>query len=129
MAQVSVTINGRKYQIACDDGQEAHLSRLANYVDQRVSELIAAVGQVGDARLLVMATLLVADELSDAYSQLEETNGVAPGTIPARGEGKSASKDAGKELAERKRIDDLFGANIEALAERVEGIAERLKQA
>ncbi len=129
MAQVSVTINGRKYQIACDDGQEAHLSRLANYVDQRVSELIAAVGQVGDARLLVMASLLVADELSDAYSQLEETNGVAPGTIPARGDDKSASKDAGKELAERKRVDDLFGANIEALAERVEGIAERLKQA
>ena len=129
MAQVGVTINGRKYQIACDDGQEAHLSRLAAYVDQRVGELIAAVGQVGDARLLVMASLLIADELSDAYSQLEETNGVAPGVVPVRGEKKSEIKDEAKELAERKRIDDLFGANIESLAERVEGIAERLKQA
>ncbi|MBT6885140.1 MAG: cell division protein ZapA, partial [Rhodospirillaceae bacterium] len=53
MAQVTVDINERSYQIACDDGQEAHLTRLGNYIDNRVQELIAAVGQVGDARLLV----------------------------------------------------------------------------
>ena len=45
MAKVSVTINKRKYEIACDDGQEAHLVRLAQYVDRRVDELVAAVGQ------------------------------------------------------------------------------------
>ena len=71
MAQVAVTINGRKYDIACDDGQEAHLTRLAQYVDRRVDELVAAVGQVGDARLLVMASLLVADELSEVYTELD----------------------------------------------------------
>ncbi len=71
MAQVKVTINGRNYEIACDDGQEAHLTRLAQYVDRRVDELVAAVGQVGDARLLVMASLLVADELSEVYTELD----------------------------------------------------------
>jgi len=65
MAQVTVTINGRGYQIACDDGQEAHLSRLAGYLDGKVGELTEAVGQIGDTQLLVMAGLLVADELSD----------------------------------------------------------------
>ncbi|MEQ8196306.1 MAG: cell division protein ZapA [Rhodospirillales bacterium] len=73
MAQVSVTINGRKYPIACDDGQEAHLSRLASYVDNRIRELVAAVGQVDHSRLLVMVSLLVADELSDAYAELESS--------------------------------------------------------
>jgi cell division protein ZapA len=71
LGQVNVQINGRKYQIACDDGQEAHLSRLGNYVDSRVNELVAAVGQIEDARLLVMVSLLIADELSDSYAELE----------------------------------------------------------
>ena len=52
MAQVSITINGRGYQIACDDGQEEHLRRLASYVDRRVAELVAAMGQIGDQRLI-----------------------------------------------------------------------------
>ena len=71
MASVNVTINGRVYQIACYDGQEAHLKRLGGYIDKRIAELIASVGQIGDARLLVMASLLIADEMSDAYSRLE----------------------------------------------------------
>ena len=44
MPQVDVSINGRRYQIACDEGQEEHLSQLAEYVDQRVQELVGAVG-------------------------------------------------------------------------------------
>ena len=54
MAQVDVTINDRSYKIACDDGQEEHLTQLAAYVDGRVQELVSSVGQVGDARLLVL---------------------------------------------------------------------------
>jgi len=46
MAHVTVTINDKRYQISCDDGQEAHLSRLGAYVDKRIDELVAAVGQV-----------------------------------------------------------------------------------
>ena len=48
MAQVEVKINGRNYQIACDDGQEAYLAQLGEYIDKRVQELVSAVGQVGD---------------------------------------------------------------------------------
>lgn len=109
MAQVSLTINGRKYQIACDNGQEAHLSRLGAYVDKRVSELAAAVGQIGDARLLVMVSLLVADELSDAYAKME------------------VLRAADKGAAARLEAEETIGANIEKLALRIENIAETLE--
>ena len=66
MAQVDVAINGKSYKIACDDGQENHLLELASNVDQRVQQLVSSVGQLGDARLLVMACLLISDELSEA---------------------------------------------------------------
>ncbi len=111
MAQVTVTINGRDYQVACDDGQEAHLVRLGSYVDNRIGELTAAVGQVGDARLLVMVSLLLADELSDVYSELDVAR----------------AADAG--ASAMLRADETLGANIEDLAQRIEDIAERLEQA
>ncbi|MDA1325147.1 MAG: cell division protein ZapA [Proteobacteria bacterium] len=75
MAQVDVTINDRSYRIACDDGQDGHLTELANYVDGRVQELVSSVGQVGDARLLVMASLLIADELSESLTALNSREG------------------------------------------------------
>ena len=72
MAQVEIKINGRDYRIACEDGQESHLSSLANYLDGKVSELVEQVGQIGDTSLMVMAGLLVTDELSDTRDELEE---------------------------------------------------------
>ena len=71
MAQLSVTIHGRNYPIVCDDGQEEHVTRLAAYIDKRATEIAETVGQVGDGRLLVMTSLLVADELSEAYDEME----------------------------------------------------------
>jgi cell division protein ZapA len=71
MASVSITINGRRYEIACDEGQEAQLSRLGRYVDDRVRQLVAAVGQLGDTRLMVMTSLLLADELGEKIDELE----------------------------------------------------------
>jgi cell division protein ZapA len=72
MAEVAVTINGRVYQMACDDGQEEHLLALSHKVGSRVEELANSVGQVGDARLLVMTSLLIADELSDLRAEIDE---------------------------------------------------------
>lgn len=72
MNQVDVSINGRTYAISCDAGQEAHVSRLARYLDQKVSGLTKSVGQVGDARLLVMASLLVVDELVETDQALKQ---------------------------------------------------------
>jgi cell division protein ZapA len=112
LARVSVTINGRKYQIACEDGQEAHLARLASYVDNRISELVASVGQIGDSQLLVMASLLIADEMSDAYRELETMRSMEHG-------GAAARVDAEENL----------GIAMESLAARIENVAARLKDA
>ena len=110
MPSVFLTINDRRYQVACEDGQEAHLTRLGAYVDKRIKELVASVGQVGDSQLLVMASLLIADELSDAYAEVE-----------ALGSG-SDVKESGFDP------DEAVGAAIETLAERVETVAAKLKQ-
>ena len=72
MAQVVVTINGRSYRIACEDGQEEHLTELSGYVSEKVKELVGAVGQIGDTRLLVMASLLISDELTDTRADLAD---------------------------------------------------------
>ena len=72
MGQVSVPVNGRSYTISCEDGQETRIRRLAQYVDAKVGEFVASAGQVGEARLLLLAALVIADELSDANDALEQ---------------------------------------------------------
>lgn len=71
MPLVNVMVNQRAYTIACDEGEEEHLRDLAKHVDIKVRELLETVGQVGDARLLLMAALLITDDYIDAASQLE----------------------------------------------------------
>ncbi len=71
MGQVTVRVNGRDYRVSCDDGEEDHVTYLGQYVDKRVGDLIDAVGQVGEERLLLMAALLVSDDLADAYEEIE----------------------------------------------------------
>ena len=110
MGQVTVTINGRDYDIACDDGQESHLTKLSEFVDNRLKELVAAVGQVGDSRLLVMASLLLADELSEVYSELNNIQ---------------------TDLQKNQSLDLKFGmsvAELDQLTSRIEKIAENLQQ-
>ena len=102
MAQVEITINGREYRIACEDGQEGHLTDLAAYIDGKITELVGGVGQIGDTRLMVMASLLVADELSDTRDDLE-----------------AARQAAGSQAADR----------FDALASRIEALAETLETA
>jgi cell division protein ZapA len=70
MSQVTVTINGRQFRMACEDGQESHLLRLAQDLDQRIERLRGSFGEIGDTRLTVMAALTVADELADTSSRL-----------------------------------------------------------
>ena len=113
MAEITLTINNRTYDIACDDGHEEHLRRLGAYVDQRVNDLAAAVGQIGEPRLLVMASLLIADELHEAMSKLGAAgngNGDASGAVIA------AFEEREVEVAEA----------LEACAQRLERIAATL---
>jgi cell division protein ZapA len=70
MTHVNVTINGRQYRMACEQGQEARLLNLAESLEARVTSLRGKFGEIGDARLTVMAALLIADELVDAKAQI-----------------------------------------------------------
>jgi cell division protein ZapA len=70
MPQVSVTINGRQFRMACENGEEARLTRLAEELDGRIRQLRASFGEIGDTRLTVMAALALADELSEVKERL-----------------------------------------------------------
>ena len=116
MGEVAVTIGGRRYPVSCDDGQEEHVVKLAAYVDRRALELAESIGSVSEARLLVMTSLVVADELADAYDELDRLQ--------------SQSK-----IAERRArvdaetvLDSRFAPLVDALAERIESIAGRMEK-
>jgi len=66
MAKVSLNINGRRYALGCDDGEEERLMRLGQKLDDRISTLANQFGQIGDLRLLVMAGITMMDELEEA---------------------------------------------------------------
>jgi cell division protein ZapA len=70
MPQINVTINGRQFRMACEDGQEDHLTRLARELDARIDGLRGKFGEIGDTRLTVMAALTIADELGEMASRL-----------------------------------------------------------
>lgn len=77
MGQVSVSIHGQRYQLACRDGEEARLETLAKYVDEKVKTLAEGLGNVGDSRLFLMAALIVADELVAARDTNARLSGEA----------------------------------------------------
>jgi cell division protein ZapA len=104
MPEISLNINERNYQVTCDDGQEEHLRRLAGHLNERIQGLVGVVGQVGEGRLLVMASLMVADELFEAYKENHAL--------------KAANGGAAQEGA--------AAAALEACAQRIETIAARL---
>jgi cell division protein ZapA len=72
MNHINVTINGRQYRMACEEGQETRLVRLAESLESRVESLRGKFGEIGDQRLTVMAALTACDELLDANSRLEK---------------------------------------------------------
>ncbi|HVU20867.1 MAG TPA: cell division protein ZapA [Rhizomicrobium sp.] len=71
MPLVNVMVNARAYTIACDEGEEAHLKELAAHVDEKVRELAGSVGQVGDQKLMLMAAVLITDELFEARGRVD----------------------------------------------------------
>lgn len=71
MAQVTVIVNGQRYQLGCREGEEDRLTTLADYVDGKLMEVRNSIGQVGDVRLFLMASLILADELLEAREGLK----------------------------------------------------------
>ncbi|HMK68523.1 MAG TPA: cell division protein ZapA [Stellaceae bacterium] len=107
MAEVHLTVNGRSYPVSCDEGQQARLKELAQYLDRKTADFAAKLGQIGEARLIVLAALVVTDELADAQAQLRRH-----ATGAASGNGVDT---------------DTLSQGLDELAERIEAIAERLE--
>jgi cell division protein ZapA len=70
MSHINVTINGRQYRMACEEGQEVRLLKLAEGLETRIQSLRGKFGEIGDARLTVMAALTVCDELVDSGNRI-----------------------------------------------------------
>jgi cell division protein ZapA len=123
MSQVTIRINGRAYDVNCENGQENHVQRLAMTLAGKVAELVKQVGQVGDARLLVMAGLLVADELMDG--QVRE-NALVKQVAELQKE--LAAKDADLQAAHRGRqlAEQSLAREGAAVSDRLDAIARRL---
>ena len=66
MPELTLTVNSRNYDVACGEGEEPHLRELAEFIDGKITAIVGEGGRRGDTRLLLMATLLIADELFEA---------------------------------------------------------------
>ena len=106
MAQVDVSVNGQSYRIACEDGQEDRLVDLATMVDEKVLDLVNQIGQVGSNRLLVMAALIIADELVDLKNEAASS----------------------QELDDNTNQQDTVLA-LQEITKRIENIADQVEQA
>ena len=113
MPLVNVLINGRAYTVACDEGEEERLREVSVLFDKRVRELVGSVGQVGDSRLLVMAGILVCDELSEALSRLDQMEKELAALKQRLSTGNAESEQALAETIEK------AAARIETIAARV----------
>jgi cell division protein ZapA len=72
MPQVEIMVNDRAYKIACAEGEEERLVKLADYFDRQVRRLAGDLGQIGDQRLFLLAALTACDDLHEARARLDE---------------------------------------------------------
>ncbi|MGK2871074.1 MAG: cell division protein ZapA [Alphaproteobacteria bacterium] len=105
MAQVTVRVNGREYDLTCGDGEEPHLRELSQYVDAKITALRGAGANLSDAQLLLMAGIVIADELSEA-------------TEPAR-KAKDESQSASETMV---NILETSSGRLEVIASRLESL-------
>lgn len=110
MAQVTVKINGFSYTVGCEDGQEGHLTAMAEQVESRISSIKALGGSASESRLLVLASLLMADELHDMKVELD------------------AMRSNGPRPARAVRSEGELGKRMNKLAARAEQIAADLER-
>lgn len=119
MAEVSVEINGRKYRMACEDGQETHLSGLAARFNRYIDDYKGAFGEIGDNRLTVMAGIAVVDELVEAERKLSAL----------RAELEAVTAAGRKVSAEAETMEAKFSAKLGDVARRIESIATAIDAA
>jgi cell division protein ZapA len=117
MAQVNLTVNGRVYRMACEDGEEDHVAELGQRFDAAINELRGVLGEIGDQRLMVMAGILMTDRLGDTEERLHRVEQEV-----------QALRDGRADTA--MRIDGLaqnFAESLNRAASRVERVAARLQ--
>jgi cell division protein ZapA len=112
MGQVVVTVNGRAFPLNCADGEEPRIRRLAQYVDGKVGEFVKMHGQIGEARLILLAALVIADELSDTNDVVQQERSRTRGAVSI------AADDTG-----------AVANGIRGIARRIESIAAGLESA
>lgn len=118
MAHVVVTIAGRTYRMACEDGEEAHLDELARQVEAKILSLRDGFGDIGEQRIVVMAALTIADEASIAARKLQ----AAEAELAALRAREAAFQEQEAALQER------VAAELDSAAERVERVIKDLRQ-
>lgn len=116
MAQVTVQIDGKAYRMACEEGQEEHLTGLAGQLDRYVGHLKSQFGEIGDLRITVMAGIMVMDELAEANRQLAET----------RRELDALRQTREADASARSRSEHQLAGTLSDLADRLNGITARL---
>ena len=118
MSHINVTINGRQYRMACEEGQETRLLQLAEGFEARIGSLRGQFGEIGDARLTVMAALMVSDELIDATQRIRNLE-----------EELTALRDVRVVAADRARATQIAVANaLNSAAERIEKTTQVLNR-
>lgn len=115
MKSLKIFIHGGEYEIACDAGQEAHLRQLAADLDARVTELAKKAYGASDKMLLVMASLMMADELAERREEAEFLRM------------RAAEAEMAAHPARLKELEEAFAGVLEEMAERVEGLTRGLK--
>jgi cell division protein ZapA len=118
LGSVNVTINGRQYRIGCEDGQERHIEKLATDFDALINDLRNRIGEVGDARLTIMAALTIADDLSEMAKKVTALEGQLAGM----------NDDRAAAAARNQAAQAAIAAAFNAAAERLETIAKTLNQ-
>jgi cell division protein ZapA len=118
MPQVNVTINGRQFRMACEDGQEEHLLELARQLDIRIEGLRGKFGEIGDTRLTVMAAITIADELAEMGERLKRLEATLAAAQNAQGVAAVRDRAAQATVA----------AALTSAAERIESVAKKINQ-
>lgn len=116
MAQVVVTIDGKAYRMACEEGQEGHLEGLAEKFDRYVGHLKNQFGEIGDLRVTVMSAIMVMDELSESNRRVAE--------LERELENMRGHRDSAASVAEKS--DQALAGMLSDLSVQVRSIAEKL---
>ena len=116
MPHVTVSIDGKSFRMACEDGQESHLEDLASHLDGRIKMMRQSFGEIGDLRLTVMAALMVCDELAEEKRKLAAAESITA-------ENRAALDDVNSIVTGR---DEEIAAAIDTVTVRVERIAKML---